>query len=142
MRIMTRTLHKKITFLALVFLLSAPTAQSGETGEAARISVMYGEKFSEFRMTNTGEARSLSFSTNSGASKTRKIASADVEYLLSKLRALPTSLEASARCNRNWIHAQYLAADGSSAKVSACLGDSTKTARGLMGVLDLLASMI
>lgn len=113
------------------------------TGEVLKVTIVYGDKASEFHISSeAGEKFILHFS-NQTTKRSREILKRDVDYLMSKMKMVPIRIEANSQCSRQWMQSAYiLTGNSSSTEISACIKSDTETARGLKGVVNLLSTLI
>ncbi len=107
------------------------------------IQVLFGNKLTEFLVVEERESAKISVKSNIDPSRERSVELTNLKYLMSKFETIQPKLEATERCLNQRVNVSVEGIPGQSHyHASACLSDSTDTARELMSIVNLVSYWI
>jgi hypothetical protein len=137
---------KTVLAIALAFVSAAAWTgkRAPANASASRlvfVTVTYGEKVTELTV-RSGAVYSLSIRANDGLERSTEIQKEDADYLVSKMAAVPESLDHPSGCNRQWAYAEALVPNKPKRRVSACLENGGQAAKDLVALANLMSTLL
>ena len=121
----------------VLLLLGAIPAGAGEGGERARLTVIFGEKVSEFRLSEKRGVYAMEYRTGGAEPVSVPLREGDGPYLMGRFHELPAEDAPSGDCGRRRIRAEI---GGSGAET--CLEGGTPRAKAALGLANLLTTLV